>query len=203
MKLYDAPVSGNGYKVRLALAQLQRAYDYVVLDLAQGQTRTPQFLSLNPNGRIPVLQLDDGAALAESNAILYYLAQGTALWPASALDQARALQWMFFEQYSHEPHIATARYWLAVRGGALTAFETQQLQQKRVLGDAALAVMQGHLSTHDYFAGPAYSVADIALYAYTHTAHEGGFDLARYPAVQAWLARVAAQPRHVTIEQWR
>ena len=202
MRLYDDPHSGNGYKVRLLLAQLEIPYQYVVTDILKGETRTPAFLKKNPNGRIPVLELDDGTHLPESNAILYLLAQGTRYWPDTQLAQAQALQWMFFEQYSHEPNIATVRFWVSVRKLELTPFNAELLEQKRVLGRAALSVMERHLQDRSYFVDERYSIADIALYAYTHVAGEGGFDLTPYSAVNHWLGRVRGELRHVTIDEW-
>ena len=196
LRLYDYFDSGNGYKARLALAQLAIPYQLIAVDIDKGETRTPQFLAMNPNGRIPLLVLENGAYLAESNAILCYLAEGTALMPGDALARAQILQWLFFEQYSHEPNIATARYWL--RHGLLTPAREAAFAQKRLAGYAALAVMENHLAARDFFVG-AYSIADIALYAYTHVAEQGEFDLARFPAVTAWLARVRAQPGHVPL----
>ena len=196
LRLYDYFDSGNGYKARLALAQLAIPYQLIAVDIDKGETRTPEFLAMNPNGRIPLLALENGTYLAESNAILCYLAEGTALMPGDALARAQILQWLFFEQYSHEPNIATARYWL--RHGLLTPAREPLFAQKRLAGYAALAVMENHLAARDFFVG-AYSIADIALYAYTHVAEQGEFDLARFPSVTAWLARVRAQPGHVPL----
>jgi glutathione S-transferase len=196
LRLYDYFDSGNGYKARLALAQLAIPYRLIAVDIDKGETRTPEFLAMNPNGRIPLLALENGAYLAESNAILCYLAEGTALMPGDALARAQILQWLFFEQYSHEPNIATARYWL--RHGLMTPAREPLFAQKRLAGYAALAVMENHLATHDFFVG-AYSIADIALYAYTHVAEQGEFDLARFPSVTAWLVRVRDQPLHVPL----
>jgi len=198
MKLYDDPRSGNGYKVRLLLAHLALPYQYVFVDILRGETRAKEFLEKNLNGRIPVLELDDGTRLPESNAILYFLSQGTKYWPDDVLEQSQALQWMFFEQYSHEPNIATARFWLTVKGMEKTPFNMELLKQKQAAGNQALAVMNTHLQARAFFVGERYSIADIALYAYTHEAHEGGFDLSAYPAVVAWLQRVRQQPGHVT-----
>jgi glutathione S-transferase len=200
MRLYDYLSSGNGYKVRLALHQLGIPFELVQLDILKGETRTPAFLAKNPNGRIPTLELDDGTCLAESGAILWYLAEGTALLPTDRLQRARVLQWMFFEQYSHEPYVAVARAWLHLFG--LDDERRRQLPQKQKLGYDALAVMEGHLASHTFFVGERYSIADVALYAYTHVAHEGGFELDRFPQVRAWLGRVAAQPGYVPID-WR
>ena len=201
MTLYDFTGSGNGYKVCLTLAQLGLPFKRVERDILKGETRTPEFLTRNPNGRIPTLQLDDGSHLFESNAIIWYLAEGTKLAPKDRRARAETLQWMFFEQYSHEPYIAVARFWLSYA-------PKEALEQKRALipdwhtrGNAALSVMETHLTHNDWFAGGAYSLADIALYGYTHCADEGGFDLTRYKAVTAWLKRVAAQPRHVRLDE--
>jgi len=199
MRLYDFLSSGNGYKVRLLLHQLGIPFERIELDITQGATRTPGFLAKNPNGRIPTLELDDGTFLAESNAILWYLAEGTPYLPVDRLGRAQALQWMFFEQYSHEPYVAVARAWLHLFG--LDDERRRQLPQKQKLGYDALGVMEGHLATRAFFVGERYSVADVALYAYTHVAHEGVFDLRRFAAVRAWLERVRAQPRHVPITQ--
>lgn len=200
LMLYDYLDSGNGYKVRLLLAQLERPYRWIELDIMQGQTRTPGFLAKNPNGRIPALELDDGTCLAESNAILWYLAEGTAFVPDERIARAQALQWMFFEQYSHEPYVATPRY--IIKHLPPDSPRRAELPNRLALGRAALAVMEGHLKARRFFAGEHYSIADIALYAYTHVAHEAGHDLAAYPSVRAWLTRIAEQPRHVPIT-WR
>lgn len=200
MRLHDFLASGNGYKVRLVLHQLGIPFELVERDITKGATRTPEFLAKNPNGRIPTLELDDGTFLWESNAICFFLAEGTPLLPDDRLERARVLQWMCFEQYSHEPYVAVARAWLHLFG--LDEERRGILPQKQKLGYDALAVMEGHLATRTFFVGERYSIADVALYAYTHVAHEGGFDLARFPHVQRWLARVAAQPRHVPID-WR
>ena len=197
MRLYDFLESGNGYKVRLALHQLGIPFERVEMDIVAGATRTPGFLEKNPNGRIPTLELPDGTFLAESNAILFYLADGTPLLPTDRLQRAQALQWMFFEQYSHEPNIATSRYWL--HHVELTPERRAALVEKKRAGDAALGVMETHLASRTFFVGERYTIADIALYAYTHVADEGGFDLEQFLAVRAWLARVASQPRHVPI----
>jgi glutathione S-transferase len=197
LRLYDFLDSGNGYKVRLALTQLGHRFELVEVDIMTGATRTPDFLALNPNGRIPALVLDDGVVLSESDAILFYLAEGTPLLPDDRLDRARVLQWMFFEQYNHEPSIAVARFW--TKHVEMTAIQRELLPQKREQGYAALGVMEGHLVGRDFFVADRYTIADIALYAYTHVADEGGFDLAGFPAIRAWLDRVAAQPDHIPI----
>jgi len=197
MRLFDFLSSGNGYKVRLLLHLLGQPFDRVELDIVAGATRTPEYLAKNRNGRIPLLELDDGRLLAESNAILFYLAHGTEYLPAERWARAQVLQWMFFEQYSHEPNIATSRFWL--HHLELTPERRAALADKRRLGEAALGVMEEHLGSRAYFVGERFSIADIALYAYTHVADEGGFDLAAYPAVRRWLERVAARPGHVPI----
>jgi glutathione S-transferase len=197
-RLYDYLRSGNGYKVRLLLHQLELPFELVAIDIEKGESRTPEFLRRNPNGRIPLLELEDGTCLAESNAIQWYLAEGTPLLPDTRLLRAQVLQWMFFEQYSHEPYVAVVRHWLHTE---LTPERERQLPEKRERGEAALGVMERHLASRRFFVAERYSIADIALYAYTHVAHEGGFDLSAYPALRAWLDRVKAQPRHVPITQ--
>ena len=198
LKLYDFLESGNGYKVRLLLHQLEIPFQRIELDITKGATRTPEFLARNPNGRIPTLELEDGTCLAESNAIQWYLAEGTAFLPKDRLERAQVLQWMFFEQYSHEPYIAVVRFW--VHQG-LDEGREAEVAEKRKRGYDALAVMERQLATRDFFVGRRYSIADIALYAYTHVAGEGGFDLGGHPAVGRWLARVRSQPRHIPITQ--
>jgi len=199
-RLYDYLPSGNGYKVRLLLHQLELPFELVPVDIERGESRTPGFLRRNPNGRIPVLELDDGSCLAESNAIQWYLAEGTRFLPETKLERAQVLQWLFFEQYSHEPYIAVVRHWLHT---GLTPERERQLPEKRQRGEAALGVMERQLGERSFFVAERYSIADIALYAYTHVAHEGGFDLAPYPRVLRWLERVREQPRHVPITQSR
>ena len=199
LTVYDFTGSGNGYKAWLLLAQLGLPYKRIECDILKGETRTPEFLARNPNGRIPTLQLEDGTHLAESDAILWYLAEGTALVPADKWHRAQALQWMFFEQYSHEPYIAVARFWLTYAPKAELDKKRHLVGEWHAKGNAALGVMETHLAAHDWFAGPRYSIADIALYGYTHSAGEGGFDLSQYPKVQAWLARVAAEPGHIPL----
>ena len=197
LTLYDYLSSGNGYKCRLLLHQLGLPFRRVELDIMQGATRTPEFLARNPNGRIPALELEDGTVLAESNAILFYLAEGTPFLPADRLGRAQVLQWLFFEQYSHEPFVAVARFILhLLPEDSPRRAELPRLHQG---GYAALGVMEQRLASHPFLVGDRYSIADIALYAYTHVADEGGFDLAGYPAVRTWLGRVAAQPGHVPI----
>ncbi len=197
LRLYDDPISGNGYKVRLVLTQLGIPFEYVALDIMKSETRTPEFLAKNPNGRIPTLRLDDGTHLAESCAIVWYLAEGTRLAPADRLARAQTLQWMFFEQYSHEPYVAVARFWHHLP--AMSDEQKRQLPDKVKRGYAALDVMETHLAARTFFVAETYGLADVALYAYTHVAGEGGFDLSRYPAIGAWIKRVAAEPNHITI----
>ena len=196
MLLYNSQVSGNCYKVRLLLAHLDRAYQRREVDVVDRSNRLQLLGELNPALRVPTLVLDDGRALAESNAILWYLADGGAYVPEDPFARAKVLQWLFFEQYSHEPYIAVVRFWVAVAQAppAEAVFE-----EKMRGGYAALDAMERHLASSPFLVGEDYTIADIALYAYTHVAHEGGFDLRRYPAIGSWLARVAAQPRHVPI----
>jgi len=201
VRFYESDIaSGNAYKVRLLLAQLRIELPIVELDiLAQpSATRTPEFLAKNPNGRIPVLELSDGTFLAESNAILFYLADGTPFLSNDSLTRAQTLQWMFFEQYSHEPYIAVLKFWKF--WGGLHHKRPDEIALWKQRGQAALAVMNTHLATRSFFAGERYGIADIALYAYTHTADLAGFDLEPVPHVVAWLARVRAEPRHISIK---
>ena len=198
LRLYDYLESGNGYKVRLLLAQLGVPFQRVELDILKGESRTLEHLARNPNGRIPVLELDDGTCLAESNAIQWYLADGTDLLPDDRVARARVLQWMFFEQYSHEPYVAVVRFW--VHSGQTEGRE-DEIVSRRERGHQALAVMESHLASRSFFVDELYTIADIALYAYTHVAPQGGFDLEPYAAVRAWLERVRDQPRHVPITQ--
>jgi glutathione S-transferase len=194
--LYDYLDSGNGYKIRLLLALLEREYRWVELDITTGETRTPEFLAKNPNGRVPALEVE-GVCLPESNAILWYLGEGTPFVPADRLGRAQVLQWMFFEQYSHEPYVATPRYIL--RHLPPDSPRYAELPKRLEQGRAALSVMDTHLQGRQFFVNDRYTVADIALYAYTHVADQATLDLTPYPNVTAWLARVAAQPRHIPI----
>jgi len=201
--LHQMQMSGNCYKVRLGARQL--GIPIALKDYPEhgGKTREPEFLAKNPNGRVPLLELNDGRCLAESDAILWYLAEGTALVPADKWSRAQALQWMFFEQYSHEPYIAVARFWLTYAPKNALEAKRSLVPEWHARGNAALAVMETHLGRNAWFAGESYSLADIALYGYTHSAEEGGFELSRYPAVSAWLKRVAAQPNHIPLsESW-
>jgi glutathione S-transferase len=194
--LYNSQVSGNCYKVRLLLAQLGLDYQRREVDVIDRSNRAELLGELNPALRVPTLVLDDGRALAESNAIISYLADGTAFLPTDAFERAKVLQWLFFEQYSHEPYIAVVRFWVAV---AKAPPAQAVLEEKMQGGYAALDAMERHLETNLFLVGERYSIADIALYAYTHVAHEAGFELGRYPAIGSWLKRVAAQPGHVAI----
>lgn len=189
-RVYGSAASGNCHKVKLALDLLRIPYRWHEVDLMQGETRTPEFLRINPNGKLPVLQIDDHTYLPESNAILCYLADGTELWPGDRLQRAQALHWMFFEQYTHEPAIAVARFIVQFQ----KAPDDPRLPALREGGHKALAVMEQHLARQTFLAAGRFSIADIALFAYTHRADEGGFDLAAYPAVRDWLARCRAVP---------
>jgi glutathione S-transferase len=200
LTLHEYALSGNCYKIRLTAAHVGVALERREYDIMTGATRTPEFLAqVNGNGRIPVLQIGD-KFLPESNAACWYLADGSALIPADRFDRADMLRWMCWEQYNHEPNVATMRFWKAFLGfDKLNAGQQSQLESKWMAGEAALCLMEKHLAAQDWFVGTGLTLADICLYAYTHVAEEGGFKLSRYPAVQAWLARVAAQPGHVTI----
>jgi glutathione S-transferase len=201
--LHNMQISGNCYKVRLAARQLGIPLTLKEYPLAARLTRKPEFLAKNPIGRVPLLELDDGRCLAESGAILCYLAEGSALLPKDSWARAKMMEWLFFEQYEHEPYVAVARRWLAYE-------PKEALEPKRALvpewhakGNAALSIMEAHLASQDWLTGGRYSIADIALYGYTHCAGEGGFELSRFPAVGAWLKRVAAQPHHIPLsESW-
>ncbi len=198
--LYSMQSSGNSYKVRMLLARLNVPHRLVETDLFKGETKTPEFLAKNPEGRIPVLELPDGRYLAESNAILVYLAEGTPFLPDDRFQRAEVLRWMFFEQHSHEPAIAAARYWLhLVKGGR--ELRTHEIDQWMERGYEALALMERHLASRRYFAGERTTVADLALYAHTHVAREGEFDLGGFPHVVEWLARIAAEPGHLRMDE--
>ena len=197
LRVYGMSASGNCHKARMALEALARPYAWTEIDPALGGTRTPEFLAMNPNGKVPVLEIEPGTYLPESNAILWYLADGTPLLPSGTLQRAQVLQWLFFEQYSHEPYIAVAR--------SLRKFHPDPESQRALAeskmngGYRALEVMEDRLAQEPFFVGGRYSIADIALYAYTHVAGDGGFDLGRFPAVRAWLDRVRAQPRYAAL----
>ena len=199
-RLHDNMSSGNAYKVRLLLTQLGIPFERIEYDVDKAETRTPEFLAKNPNGRIPVLELAPGRFLPESNAILCYLAEDTHFMPADRLQRAHVMQWLFFEQYNHEPNVATVRFWKVWIGfDALGDVQRATLAGKQAAGAAALALMDAHLATRRFFVAERLTLADIALYAYTHVAEEGGFDLAPYAHLRAWLDRVAAQPGHIPI----
>ena len=195
--VYGFSPSGNCHKLRLLLVQLGRPHTWVETDSSAGATRTPEFLAKNANGRVPIVELDDGRVLAESNAILCWLAEGTRFHGGDAWQRAQTLAWMFFEQYSHEPYIAVARF---IRGWT-SPDSPRRAELPRLIerGNEALAVMERHLATHAWFSGTDYGIADIALFAYTDVAADGGFHLARFPALKAWLARVRATPRFVAL----
>ena len=199
LKLYDFLPSGNSYKVRLLLSQLAIPYERIAVDILKGETRTPAFLAKNPNGRIPLLEVAPQVYLSESNAIMIYLAKDSPLLPRDPWHYAQVLQWLFFEQYSHEPYIATSRYWIALLGKEQEYRDA--LAEKRAPGQAALRIMNQHLAQNDFFVAGRNSLADIALYAYTHVAPEGGFELTAYPNILAWLDRVASQPAYIEIRQ--
>jgi glutathione S-transferase len=199
LRLFDYLPSGNGYKVRLLMRMLDIPFERVEVDILRGESRTPEFLGKTPEGRIPVLQLEDGTHLFESNAILCYLAEGTPFLPTHRLDRARVLQWLFWEQYSHEPNVATVRHWVKHIG--VPEEKRALFEQKRALGLRALSIMEAHLENRSWFVGGKFTVADIALYAYTHVAPEGGFDLAGYPNVRSWLGRVRERPGITPITQ--
>jgi glutathione S-transferase len=196
MLLYDDPASGNCYKVRLLLAQLGLDYERRELDVVDRSNRKAVLGDLNPGLRVPTLVLDDGRPLGESGAILWYLADGTELVPTDPYDRAQVLQWMFFEQYSHEPYVAVPRFWLT-KG---IDVDPETLAERQRVGYLAFDALEGHLAGREYLVGGRYSIADVALYSYTHVAGEGGFDLEPYPAIRAWLDRVAGQPGHVPID---
>lgn len=199
--LYSMQGSGNCYKLRLALRQTKTPFRLLDVNVLQGETRTKEFLVKNPVGKVPVLELEDGRFLPESNAGLYYVAQGSNLFPDGAFDRANVIQWMFFEQFSHEPNVATARFWWSIAPGG-RELKANEFENWHKLGYQALDIMEGHLTNHDFFAANTYTIADIALYAYTHVANEGGFDLSSYQAINDWLERIKQQPDHVPIN-WR
>ncbi len=195
LKLYGDSRSGNCYKIQLLCAEMAIEYDWEEVDILSGDTRTENFLKMNPNGRIPLLERPDGKHLAESNAILCYLADGSEFLAGDAWSRAKILQWMFFEQYSHEPYIATSRFIIQYLGNP--ADKKVDLEQKKAGGLSALASMEHQLAEHDHVTGDAFTVADIALFAYTHVAGEGGFDLDKFPHVCRWIARIEARSRHI------
>lgn len=198
LRIYGDSISGNCYKLQLACAQLGITHEWQEVDIMSGAARSDEFLAMNPNGKVPLAALPDGRFLAESNAILSFLADGSELSGNDAYERASILQWMFFEQYSHEPYIATSRFIIQYLGNP--AERQSDLLAKREGGYKALSVMEGRLSSNDFFANSRYSIADIALYAYTHVANEGGFDLADYPSINAWLKRVQQQESYVPMK---
>jgi glutathione S-transferase len=197
-KLYSMQRSGNSYKVRLALALLDSPYEVIEVDILRGESRTPDFLARNPSGQVPLLEVEGCRYLAESNAILWYVAIGTPLAPENRIDRAEALQWMFFEQHALEPSVGAAYFWLAlVRGGR--DLQKHALEDWMERGYGALSVMENHLKTRDYFAAGHLTVADIAMYGYTHVAEQCDFDLTGFPSIRTWLRRVESEPRFVTM----
>jgi len=199
LRLYNSAFSGNCYKIRLLLTQLGIPFEKIEVDILKAESRTPDFLAKNPNGRVPLLETESGQFLAESNAIIFYLSESSQFLPQDRFLRAQVLQWLFFEQYSHEPFIATSRFWISYLGKAEEYKEA--LAQKREPGYAALAVMAQHLQVHNFFVDEQYTIADIGLFAYTHVAHEGNFDLTQFPAIQAWIKRVESQARHISISE--
>ena len=197
LKVYGDYRSGNCYKVKLMLHLLGREYQWLPIDILKGETQTAEFLAKNPNGKIPVLELEDGTFLWESNAILNFLADGSEFIPNEPRLRTQMLQWQFFEQYSHEPYVAVARFIQLYQG--MPEARREESEVCHVRGHKAFRVMEQQLQRTPYLVGEQYTLADIALYAYTHVAHEGGFDLSGYPAINAWLARIASHPRHVTM----
>jgi glutathione S-transferase len=195
--IYGDVNSGNCYKVKLLAKQLDVPFEWINVDTLKKETQSTEFLKKNPNGKIPLLETEDGKFLPESNAILHFLAEGTSFLPQNRYEHAQVLQWLFFEQYSHEPYIATARYIIRYLGRPPEMEQT--LQAKMAPGNKALRVMEAHLQGRSYFVGDGYSIADIGLFAYTHVAEEGGFSLTEFPSICKWIERVKSQPRFVQI----
>src|SRR5215469_11611457 len=197
--LYSMQRSGNSYKARLALAHLGIPYRLIEVDILKGESHTPEFLLKNPNGQVPLLEVTPGRFLAESNAILWYIAGGTPLAPDDRIDRAEALQWMFFEQHSLEPNLGAAYFWLTlIKGGR--ELQSHAIEDWMEQGYRSLSVMEKHLAVHDFFVAGHYTIADIALFAYAHIAPQCDYNLGAFPAVRAWLKRVASEPGHVTME---
>lgn len=192
MKLYGMTASGNCWKVATLMDQLSLPYQWVEVNILQGESRTPEFLARNPNGRVPLLELGSGQFLAESNAMLVYLSEGTPLLPQDRYARAKVMEWLFFEQYSHEPYIATVRFWVHLAQQA--DLRRERIAELMPRGYAALSVMETQLTRTPFLVGEVYTIADLALFAYTHVAHQGGYRLDDYPAVCAWLNRVRVQP---------
>ena len=188
MKIYGDSKSGNCLKVAWTAAYLGRAFDWIEIDIMAGASRTPEFLAMNPAGQVPAVVLDDGRTLAQSNAIIVYLAEGSDLVPADAYDRARMMEWLFWEQYSHEPYVAVARFQVRYLGKAVSELDPKVVER----GGAALARLDGALAAEPFLVGARPTLADVALVAYTRVAHEGGFDMADYPKVKAWVGRVEA-----------
>jgi len=198
MKIYGDVHSGNCYKLKLLCSLLSIRHEWIAVDILKGESQTPEFLKLNPNGKIPLLLTDEGECLAESNAILFYLARNSALLPDDALQQAKVLQWQFFEQYSHEPFIAVARFIARYLG--MPEHRKTEYESKQAGGNQALAVMEEQLLTSPFLVGDQCTIADISLYAYTHVASEGGFDLDSYPAISQWLNRIQSLKGYVGMD---
>jgi len=198
MKIYGDVHSGNCYKLKLLCSLLSIQHEWIAVDILKGESQTPEFLRLNPNGKIPLLVTDKGECLAESNAILYYLARNSDFLPGDPLQQARVLQWQFFEQYSHEPHIAVARFIARYLG--MPEHRKAEYESKQAGGNQALAVMEDKLKTSPFLVGDECTIADISLYAYTHVADEGGFDLSSYPAISQWLNRIQSLDGYVGMD---
>ncbi len=198
MKIYGDVHSGNCYKLKLLCSLLSIQHEWIAVDILKGESQTPEFLKLNPNGKIPLLVTDKGECLAESNAILFYLARSSDLLPDDALQQARVLQWQFFEQYSHEPYIAVARFIARYLG--MPEHRKAEYESKQSGGNQALAVMEDKLKTSPFLVGDECTIADVSLYAYTHVADEGGFELSSYPAVSQWLNRIQSLDGYVGMD---
>ena len=198
-RVYGDIHSGNCYKIKLLMNHLEIQHEWIKVDILQGETKTAEFLAKNPNGKIPVLELASGKCLAESNAILNYLAHGTSYLPDEPWSRANVLKWQFFEQYSHEPYIAVARFIAKYLG--LPEARREEFEAKQVGGNKALAVMERQLEKTEFLVNDILTIADISLYAYTHVAHEGGFELSAYPAIESWLSRISNHPHHITMSQ--
>ncbi|GBF50764.1 glutathione S-transferase [Leptospira ryugenii] len=199
LELWGDHLSGNCYKVEMLFHFLDIPYKFIAVDTKKKETQSLSFLAHNPNGKIPLVLLENGNSLWESNAILHYFAEGTSFLPTDSFEKAKVLQWQFFEQYSHEPYIAVARYIQFYLG--LPENRKEEYESKKTGGRKALAVMESHLSKYAYFVGKQMSIADISLYAYTHVAEEGGFSLAEYPAIQAWIKRIETTPGYTKMQR--
>jgi glutathione S-transferase len=197
MKIYGDIYSGNCYKLKLMCALLALEHDWIRIDITRGETRSDSFLALNPNGQIPVCVTDDNEVLTESNAILFYLAQGSHYWPQGRLLQTRVLEWQFFEQYSHEPSIAVARFIKVYQ--QLPDNRLDEYNSKLKAGYGALELMEAHLAKREFLLGERCSIADISLFAYTHVAHEGGFDLSAYPSIKSWISTIEHLPGFIAM----